>query len=192
MRRCVSQDDPAQVAGHGMARPPFHGTDNRMTPLPPLRPARPEDIPALARLWHAGWHEAHAAYTPPALTALRTEADFARRLVAMWPETRMAGDGDALGFCTIRDDEIYQLFVAPRARASGLAARLLADGEARLAARGVGMARLDIGVGNDRAARFYSRQGWEETGAGEAEVDSSAGPFRLKLRFFAKRVTFDP
>lgn len=163
-----------------------------MTPLPPIRPARPEDIPALARLWHQGWHEAHAAYTPPALTALRTEQDFARRLVALLPDTYMSGEETALGFCAIRDDEIYQLYVAPEARSNGLAARLLTDGEQRLAARGVGLARLDVGVGNHRAARFYTRQGWDETGQGEAAVDSSAGPFRLRLRFFTKTLAPDP
>ena len=91
----------------------------------------------------------------------------------------------------IRDDELYQLFVSPEARGSGLAARLLAEGEARLAARGVGVARLDIGMGNHRAARFYARHGWEETGTVETEVDSSAGPFRLPLRVFAKQVGND-
>ena len=170
----------------------LHGVDSRMTSLPPLRPARAEDVPALARLWHAGWHEAHAAYTPPALTALRTEEDFTRRLVALLPDTIMAGDDPALGFCAIRDDEIYQLYVAPEARSNGLASRLLSDGEARLAARGVGLARLDVGVENNRAARFYARQGWEETGSGEATVDSSVGPFRLRLRFFVKQVSLDP
>jgi len=154
----------------------------------PIRPATAADIPALARLWHAGWHEAHAAYTPPALTALRTEADFTRRLDHLLADTRMAGDDPALGFCTIRDDELYQLFVSPAARASGLAARLLADGEARLAARGVGMARLDVGLENHRAAKFYTRQGWQETGTGEAMVDSARGPFHLRLRFFVKQV----
>lgn len=157
-----------------------------------LRPARPEDIPGLATLWHAGWHEAHAAYTPEALTRMRTEADFARRLRDLLPGIRMAGPPLApLGFCVIRDDELYQLFVAGAARGTGLAARLLADGEARLAARGVGLARLDIGVGNHRAARFYAREGWEETGSGEAEVDSAEGPFRLRLRFFVKSLA-DP
>lgn len=159
---------------------------------PALRPARPDDIPALAALWHLGWHEAHAAYTPAALTSLRTEEDFARRLVHLLPDTIMAGAETALGFCTIRDDEIYQLYVAPEARSNGLAARLLTDGEKRLAGRGVGRARLDVGVENHRAARFYARQGWEETGSGEATVDSSAGPFRLRLRFFVKQVSFDP
>lgn len=163
-----------------------------MTHLPLLRPARTEDIPALAALWHAGWHEAHAAYTPAALTSLRTEQDFARRLMHLLPDTVMAGEDTALGFCCIRDDEIYQLYVAPEARSGGLAARLLADGETRLAARGVGIARLDVGIENHRAARFYVRQGWEEQGSGEADVDSSAGPFRLSLRFFAKRVSLDP
>ncbi len=163
-----------------------------MPPLPPLRPARPDDIPALTTLWYVGWHEAHAAYTPAALTALRTEEDFARRLVHLLPDTIMAGEDSALGFCMIRDDEIYQLYVAPEARSNGLAARLLTDGERRLAVRGVGRARLDVGVENHRAARFYARQGWEETGSGEGVVDSSAGPFRLQLRFFAKQVALTP
>ena len=157
-----------------------------------LRTATHDDIAALSRLWHAGWHEAHAAYTPEALTRLRTVEDFARRLRATLPDIRMSGPMlHPLGFCTIRDDELYQLFVAPQARGSGLAARLLADGEARLAARGVGMARLFVGIGNDRAAGFYARHGWEETGTVEAQVDSSTGPFRLRLRGFAKRLEFD-
>ncbi|WP_071673606.1 GNAT family N-acetyltransferase [Nioella nitratireducens] len=154
-----------------------------------IRPATPDDLPGLARLWHRGWHEAHAAYTPAALTALRTEADFTRRLHALLPDIRMAGPApDPLGFCAIRDDELYQLFVTPAARGTGLAARLLANGEARLAARGVGMARLDVGIGNDLAARFYLRHGWQETGTVVTDVDSSAGPFRLRLRVFAKHV----
>ena len=157
-----------------------------------LRPATVDDVPGLARLWHDGWHEAHAAYTPPALTRLRSVEDFARRLRDALPDTRMAGPAlRPLGFCAIRDDELYQLFVAPEARGTGLAGRLLADGEARLAARGVGMARLFVGLGNDRAARFYARHGWEETGNVEAQVDSSAGPFRLTLRGFAKRLDFE-
>jgi len=157
-----------------------------------LRPATEDDIPALARLWHRGWHEAHAAYTPEALTRLRTVEDFARRLRQALADIRMAGATlRPLGFCVIRDDELYQLFVSPEARGSGLAARLLAEGEARLAARGVGVARLDIGMGNHRAARFYARHGWEETGTVETEVDSSAGPFRLPLRVFAKQVGND-
>ncbi len=156
---------------------------------PEIRPATPEDVPGLARLWHAGWHEAHAAYTPPALTRLRTEEDFARRLQDLLPDLRMAGPGgDPFGFCAIRDDELYQLFVQREMRGSGLAARLLANGEARLAARGVGTARLDVGIGNDRAARFYIRHGWEEGRTVEVEVDSSAGPFRLPLRVFTKQV----
>ncbi|MFO7921073.1 MAG: GNAT family N-acetyltransferase [Nioella sp.] len=157
-----------------------------------LRPATQDDVPALARLWHAGWHEAHAAYTPAALTRLRTVEDFARRLRDALPDIRMAGPAlRPLGFCAIRDDELYQLFVADAARGTGLAGRLLADGETRLAARGVGLARLLVGIGNERAGRFYARHGWQETGSVETRVDSSAGPFCLTLRSFAKRLDFD-
>lgn len=159
------------------------------TALPALRPATQADIPALARLWHTGWHEAHAAYTPAALTALRSEADFARRLGPLLADTRIAGDAPAFGFCSIRGHELYQLFVAPEARASGLAARLLTDGEARLAAQGVVGARLEVGLENHRAARFYARHGWQETGIEKAEVDSARGPFRLRLRIFHKSLS---
>ena len=122
-----------------------------------LRPARPEDIPGLAKLWHAGWHEAHAAYTPEALTRMRTEADFTRRLRDLLPGIRMAGPPLApLGFCAIRDDELYQLFVAGAARGTGLAARLLADGEARLADIGLVASPDDVMAANTTAATDYT------------------------------------
>jgi GNAT superfamily N-acetyltransferase len=94
--------------------------------------------------------------------------------------------GQPLGFCAIRDDELDQLFVSPEARGTGLAARLLADGEARLAARGVKRAHLLCVIENTHAAAFYARKGWENVGAAIEAVQTENGPFRFKLLRFEK------
>lgn len=152
-----------------------------------IRPAVPADLDPLARLWHAGWHEAHAAIVPPTLTRMRTLAAFRERLGRMGDDLRTAGpEGAPLGFCAIKDDELYQLFVSSEARGTGLAALLLADGEARLAGRGVARAVLLCADGNDRAAHFYERAGWENLGLRRESVDTEDGPFAFDLLRFEK------
>jgi ribosomal protein S18 acetylase RimI-like enzyme len=80
-------------------------------------------------------------------------------------EVRVAGPpGAPLGFCMLKGDELYQIYVAAEARGSDVAAALLADGEARLAARGVPVAWLACAIGNHRAARFYEKSGWQRIG----------------------------
>jgi len=156
----------------------------------PIRPATPADIPALTEIWYQGWHEAHAADVPAALTALRTRDDFTRRLIGLDAGLRAGGpDGAPLGFVALKPDEINQLYVAPPARGTGLAAALMADAEARLAAGGTPIARLDCGLGNHAAARFYARQGWREEGVIEVMLDTSDGPFPLPVRRFTKRLS---
>src|SRR5512147_424313 len=104
-----------------------------MSDLIQLRTATDADVPPLARIWHDGWHEAHAHLLPADLTALRTLDSFQPRLHRMLPDTRVAGPpGAPVGFCTIRDDELYQLFLAPEARGTGAAALLVGDAERRL------------------------------------------------------------
>jgi GNAT superfamily N-acetyltransferase len=154
-----------------------------MTP----RLATEADLDPLARLWHAGWHEAHAAIVPASLTRLRTLPAFRDRLAGMGGDMRAAGpEGAPLGFCAIKGDELYQLFVASEARGTGLSAALLEDGEKRLAARGVRRAFLLCANGNDRAARFYERAGWENLGLRREAVDTADGPFAFDLLRFEK------
>ena len=153
----------------------------------PIRHALPEDLPILANIWHDGWHEAHAAYVPEALTTLRTTADFARRLALFGDDLRVAGpDGTPLGLCAIKGTELYQLYVSQAGRGSGIAAALVADAEMRLAATGVTEAALDCGLENHGAARFYARQGWRDTGVVEVMLETSDGPFPLEIRRFSK------
>lgn len=158
-------------------------------PASALRQALPHDVEPLAELWHHGWHDAHAANVPAALTRLRTLDSFAQRMAAMLDDTRVAeAHGQPIGFCTIKDDELIHLFVAPEARGSGVAAQLLADGEDRLARRGVPVAWLACVIGNHRAARFYAKHGWAKIGTMVNTVDTSAGPFALEEWRYEKTV----
>lgn len=133
-----------------------------MMPLPHvIRDAVAADLPGLGALWHDGWHEAHARHVAEELMRARTPEDFDRRLRAMLQQTRVAGSpDDPVGFCTIREDELMHLFVAPGVRGTGTATALLHDGEARLRRCGFRVAWLACIIGNDRAARFYEREHW--------------------------------
>lgn len=158
----------------------------------PIRRPRRAELPALAALWHDAWHEVHDPFVPPALVAVRTPASFRRRLAALHPGIRAAADAAGpLGFCAIRAEgpgEIDQLFLAPRARGTGLAARLLADGEARLRAAGCTRPILNCLPENARARAFYRRQGWEERGIERVPVSTRAGPVAFTCIVLEKRL----
>ncbi len=143
------------------------------------------EIPALARLWHAGWHEAHAAHVPAALVADRTLDSFAARLPDMIDRTRVVGPAGApMGICAIHGEEVDQLFVAPTARGTGAAATLLADAEARVATSGTKRAHLFCIPQNARAIAFYTRQGWIDSGLHDVPLPATAAiPALTVIRF---------
>jgi GNAT superfamily N-acetyltransferase len=152
-----------------------------------VRAAAETEIDVLAGIWHDGWHEAHARIVPPELTRLRTLESFRDRLRAALPNVRVAGPrGGALGFCIVKGDELYQLFVAAPARGSGVAAALMADAEARLSQSGVRTAWLACAIGNERAARFYEKSGWRRTGTMVNEAETSNGVFPLEVWRYEK------
>jgi GNAT superfamily N-acetyltransferase len=152
-----------------------------------IRPAVAEDVEPLARIWFDGWHDAHAALVPAELTALRTLGTFAPRLETALGDVRVAGPAGApVGFSMLKGDELYQLYVASPSRGSGIAAALLADGEARLAARGFHLGWLACAIGNDRAARFYEKNGWRRTGTIINDAETLSGPFPLEVWRYEK------
>jgi GNAT superfamily N-acetyltransferase len=155
-----------------------------------VRPADADEIDHLARLWHDAWHGSHAHLAPPELVRLRTLSSFRDRLEAMLPDVCVVGAAGApLGLCALKGDELYQLFVSPEAHGSGVAAALIADAEARLAARGVELAWLACAVGNMRAARFYEKSGWHRAGTFVMLSETSNGPFPVDQWRFEKRLT---
>lgn len=150
----------------------------------------PSEVSALARLWFEGWQDAHAAVLPASLARLRTQHSFADRLPAMLADTRVIGEpGVVVGFCTIRHDELDQLFVAPAGRGGGVAAALVADAERRLAAHGVTTAWLACAIGNHRAARFYEKCGWHLAATVVHRLDTVEGPFDLEIWRYEKRLS---
>ena len=161
-----------------------------MQPAVAVRKAEASEIEALAQLWYAGWQDAHAAVMPAALARLRTLESFRERLPEMLAETRVAGDpGAPLGFCTIKHDELDQLFVAPEGRGKGVAAALGADAEQRLAAHGVTTAWLACAIGNHRAARFYEKCGWHLAATVVHPLNTTEGPLDVEIWRYEKRLT---
>jgi GNAT superfamily N-acetyltransferase len=155
-----------------------------------VRSADATEIDQLAQLWFDGWREAHAHLVPPELTRVRTLESFRDRLHAALPDIRVVGaSGAPAGFCIVKEDELYQLFVSPDARGSGTAAALLADGEARLLASGVQTAWLACAIGNDRAARFYEKCGWRRIGTMINQLETNEGSFLLAVWRYEKSIT---
>ncbi len=155
-----------------------------------MRNAEPHESDALAILWHAGWQDAHAKILPAELARHRTLESFKQRMRDHLADVRVAGEvGSPLAFAMLKDDELYQFYVAAAARGTGLAAALLVDAEATLRARGIDNAWLACAIGNDRAAKFYARNGWRL--AGNAVLDlplPEGGVFKLEVWRYEKRL----
>jgi GNAT superfamily N-acetyltransferase len=155
-----------------------------------VRAAEESEVDALAKLWYEAWQDAHARIVPEELTRARTLESFRQRLRADLPNVRVNGPvGAPVGFCTIKDDELYQLFVSAPARGSGVAAALIDDAEARLARSGVDTAWLACAIGNNRAARFYEKRGWHLAGTVVSQLDTTAGTFPLEVWRYEKALT---
>ena len=152
-----------------------------------------EEVPQLARVWYDAWRDAHLATLPEQLIRVRTLESFRERLARDLSPVRVIGPvGAPLGLCTIKGDELYQLFVAAGARGTGAAAALLADGEERLRESGVKTAWLSCAIGNERAARFYEKMGWKRAGTMVADLETTEGPFRLESWRYEKTLTLRP
>ena len=152
-----------------------------------VRDAEAAEIDELARIWHDGWHEAHAQIVPEGLAEFRTLESFQERLQAALPNARVAGpSGAAVGFYIIKDDELYQLYVSAQSRGSGVAAALIADAEVQFAEAGVEMAWLACAIGNGRAARFYEKCGWHRAGTMDYQAETSRGQFALQVWRYEK------
>lgn len=152
-----------------------------------LRDAEEAEIGQLAQLWYEGWQDAHAQILPAELVQRRTLESFRHRLQGALASVRVAGpSGAAIGFSMVKGDELYQLYVSATARGSGIAATLLADAEAKLAADGVQTAWLACAIGNQRAARFYEKQGWRRAGPVTLQLETPGGLFPLEVWRYEK------
>jgi GNAT superfamily N-acetyltransferase len=157
---------------------------------PVIRDALPKESDYLAELWHSGWQDAHATILPVELARHRTLESFRERMRAHLADVRVAeGDAEPLGFVMFKDDELYQFYVSAAARGTGIAAELMQDAEEVLKARGFATAWLACAIGNDRAARFYAKCGWQHVGNAVLDLPMPDGSvFKLEVWRFEKRL----
>ena len=152
-----------------------------------VREAHESEIDHLARLWYDSWQYGHADIVPVELKRDRTLERLRERMRASLPGVRVVGTiGEPLGFCTVRGDELYQLFVSAEGRGTGVAAALIAEAEARLRESGVETAWLACAIGNERAARFYEKSGWRRVGTMVSDLQTAEGPFPLEVWRYEK------
>jgi len=141
-----------------------------------IRKLTKTDLTEVARLWHDAWHDGHGACLPADIVAERQPSTFVDRLEALAASSIVAErDGVLVGFAALEGNEVDQLYVTADARGSGVAAALLAAAEAELQRRGVRDAVIQCSHGNARAHRFYSRNGWTDTGLADLPLWTEDG-----------------
>jgi GNAT superfamily N-acetyltransferase len=162
------------------------------TRSPALRPATADDVEAIAAVWHGGWADGHLGNVPDALVPHRKLADFRRLVPSRLDLTTVATIGSrVVGFVTVHDDEIEQIYVDRSARGSGVAAALLDHGERTIAAR-FALGWLAVVAGNARARSFYARQGWYDSGPIDYPAETAAGRIPVPSRRYEKRLESSP
>lgn len=150
-----------------------------------LRPAEPEDAPAVARVHVRSWQAAYRSLLPDDyLDQLRPEDrackyDFANPEPAK-PYTILAAEGESIcGFATTmlsrdvelaRFGELCALYVEPDWWGRGIGVALVAAARARLLDLGVRNAFLWVLKGNVRADRFYRNDGWAPDGCSRTDT----------------------
>jgi ribosomal protein S18 acetylase RimI-like enzyme len=138
-----------------------------------IRPARPEDAPALARVNLEGWRETYSGILSPELIATFSE----EQLLEKWErglESDLAGtvvadvDGEVRGYAAAgipfmrekpRDLQLYMIYQLASQHGSGSGKALLE------AAIGDRPAFVWVARDNPRAIAFYRRNGFETDGA---------------------------
>src|SRR5687768_16211246 len=102
-----------------------------------LRPATPDDAPAVAAIWYAGWRDGHLGNVPAELTRIRTGGSFGDRAAQHVEDSVVAVVGDEVaGFVMVAGDEVEQVYVAGAHRGSAVASALLAEAERLVAQSG--------------------------------------------------------
>ena len=140
-----------------------------------LRPARPDDALAVARVHVRSWQAGYRTLLPADyLAGLRPEERAARydfgSVDPRSPATIVALEAGLIcGFATTAAaeaevGELSALYVDPDCWGRGIGAALVSAARARLAGLGFRDAVLWLLAGNTRAERFYRRDGWAPDG----------------------------
>ena len=80
----------------------------------------------------------------------------------IWPSAWVAvSDEKIVGVIITNQEWVDDLWVLREERRQGIGSRLLAKGEAEIAARGYRTCRLRVVRSNEVAVQFYLKQGWQ-------------------------------
>ncbi len=151
--------------------------------------AKTENIEAIAEIWHFGWHLAHDGLVPEYNSNARTLAHFCERILPMLKDTFVMSDGaQILGFYSILNDELNQFYLSKTAIGGGYARQMMLHALAELRKRGFVRVWLACGIGNNRAARFYEKMGWENVGVSTITIHLPSGSEPLEIWRFEKGI----
>ncbi len=140
-----------------------------------VRPASPGDARAIAEVHVASWRWAYRGQLPDevleGLSVEEREVMWRGILADASTTVLVAERGPAIvGFASggaSTDDgagegtgEVYAIYVAEEVASSGVGSDLFTKVRAAIAAAGYGEGTLWVLESNDRARRFYERQGW--------------------------------
>lgn len=158
-----------------------------------IRRALASDIPAVASLYHAAWHETQAPFMPAQECQLRSMPFFIDRMTTLLPTTLVAeANGAIVAFSAWKARLLGQIFVAASHRGSGVAATLLIASETAMASEGTFEAELHCVVGNERARRFYERMGWIQRGEITEKLAGQHGPVGVPFWCMTKVLAPNP
>jgi putative acetyltransferase len=125
-----------------------------------IRPARPDDIPAMARLHARAWQRAYGEFLGPEALGHITE----EMLIEGWSEQLLTKpqrrvwvfdqDGTIAGHVSVDGDELRMLYIEPVAQGAGVGSALLAH------ACEHGARVLHTFADNEPARAFYEARGW--------------------------------
>lgn len=134
------------------------------------------DVPKVAAIYHAVWHETQAPFMPPEERKLRTPQFFEERMSALLATTLVAERaGSIVGFASWQGHLLSQFYISAAHRGVGLASELITASEVEMARSGIKVAELHCIVGNNRARRFYERMSWQHGGEIHKQMSGSRG-----------------
>ena len=154
-----------------------------------IRPARIDDGAAVRRTHVAAWRATYRGVMPDEFLDAMDPEQSQRWIdvLANLPEDQAVavadpGDGTIAGFASVgperegeRVGELFAINCDPRWFSVGVGKALLDWAERELARRGHRQAVLWVVAANDRARRFYERNGWHADGRARVE-EVGGGP----------------
>ena len=159
-----------------------------------LREATVADADAIAEVHVAAWRWAYDGLLPASLLAALTVEDRSAAWLPILADApgavtvAVADGGGIVGFVSVgptpdEDDPtpgtgaLFALYLHPDVVGTGVGKALLERGEARLREEGFARATLWVLETNERARRFYERNGWSWDGTrGEHRFDCGDRP----------------